>query len=123
LLTADADSVVEAALACAASPAVLKVGHHGSASSSGALFLARVRPVRAAISCGAHNPYGHPTPATLARLALVGAVVDRTDVDGALWYELDPHGVRRLEWRTGEPWRDRSASAPAAGAVTAPRER
>jgi competence protein ComEC len=123
LLTADADSVVESALACSTAPAVLKVGHHGSGSSSGAAFLARVQPVHAVISCGARNPYGHPTPGTLARLAAVGAIVERTDFAGGLWYELDGAGARRLDWRAGAPRASSSPSAPAAGGVSAPRER
>jgi competence protein ComEC len=115
LLTADADSSVEAVLAGVPAPAVLKAGHHGSGSSSGAAFLARVRPLCVAISCGARNPYGHPAPGTLARLASVHATVDRTDVEGALWYELDDAGVRRIDWRAGPPG---PASRPGAARVT-----
>jgi len=122
LLTADADSTIEAALACAPAPAVLKAGHHGSGSSSGTAFLDRVRPLRVAISCGARNPYGHPAPGTLARLARVGARVDRTDLEGALWYELGEAGVRRLDWRAGEPRAPGRALAAAAGPPRAPRE-
>jgi competence protein ComEC len=122
LLTADADSNVEASLACAPRPAVLKAGHHGSGSSSGMAFLDRLRPLHAAISCGAHNPYGHPTPGTVARLAAIGAIVDRTDRDGALWYELDEAGVRRLDWRAGEPRSGRRPLAAAAGPPAATRE-
>jgi competence protein ComEC len=114
-------------LACAPGPAVLKAGHHGSGSSTGAAFLARVRPLHAAVSCGARNPYGHPAPATLARLAAAGAIVDRTDREGALWYELDASGVRRLDWRSGQPWArarfgpGRVGLPPAGGSPRAPR--
>ena len=52
---------------------VLKVAHHGSRTSSTEPFLATVHPAIAVISAGEGNPYGHPTPATLARLASVGA--------------------------------------------------
>jgi competence protein ComEC len=124
LLTADADSNVELALECAPVPAVLKAGHHGSGSSSAATFLARLRPLRVAVSCGARNPYGHPAPGTLARLAGVAAIVDRTDHDGALWYELGEAGVRRLDWRAGEPGTGARAGGgfvPAAGSPRAPR--
>ena len=100
---------------------MLKAGHHGSASSSGAQFLARLRPEHAAISCGAHNPYGHPHALALARLLASGAMLERTDVEGALWYEFDAHGVRRLDWRHGEPWRTCVDRGPACGAVTAAR--
>lgn len=101
LLTADADSVVEAALAFGTPLALLKVGHHGSGSSSGASFLARARPRRATISVGRRNAYGHPHPGALARLTLSGAALDRTDREGCLWYEVSDAGVRKLDWRAG----------------------
>lgn len=47
----------------------LKVGHHGSDTSSGEAFLAQVQPEYAAISCGADNSYGHPAKETLDKLA------------------------------------------------------
>ncbi len=121
LLTADADSIVEAQLFYEERPAVLKAGHHGSGSSSGAAFALRAQPMRAAISCGAGNPYGHPHPGALARLRAAGAIIDRTDDDGALWYEFRDGGVRRLDWRSGEPWLTDVRRAPACGPVTAAR--
>ena len=48
---------------------VLKVGHHGSATSSSANFLKKVDPTYAVISCGMDNKYGHPTPKTEAQLS------------------------------------------------------
>ncbi|MGW1872126.1 ComEC/Rec2 family competence protein [Streptomyces sp. NPDC001975] len=62
---------------------VLKVAHHGSAYQDPQL-LRLVAPRVALISCGADNPYGHPAPDTVARLRAAGAVVLRTDRDGAL---------------------------------------
>jgi competence protein ComEC len=121
LLTADADSVVELQLVVAESPAVLKAGHHGSGSSTGAAFVLRLRPGRAIISCGAGNSYGHPHPGALARLGAAGVVADRTDHDGALWYEFRAGGMRRLDWRYGEPWRVRVRQPPACGPASAPR--
>lgn len=122
LFTADVDSVVEASLAPAVPVALLKVGHHGSASSTGAGFLARARPCVAAVSVGERNVYGHPSPATLARLGAVHAAIERTDREGALWYELDAQGLRRLDWRNGEEGRRRAPAGPAcAGPGAAPR--
>lgn len=123
LLTADADSVVEAMLVVSPRPALLKAGHHGSGSSNGAEFTARLAPERVAISVGAHNPYGHPHPVALAHLLASGACIERTDRDGALWYEFGAGGVRRLDWRRGEPWRERIERAPACGGATAARAR
>jgi len=111
LLTADADSLVEASLAFAPGLAVLKAGHHGSGSSSGAAFVARARPARALVSVGRRNAYGHPHPLALVRLGSAGAAIDRTDREGAVWYELSANGVRRLDWRAGEPWRVARARA------------
>lgn len=62
---------------------VLKVAHHGSAYQDPDL-IRRVAPRLALISCGADNPYGHPAPSTVAALRAMGAVVLRTDLDGAL---------------------------------------
>ncbi|WP_105974492.1 ComEC/Rec2 family competence protein [Streptomyces geranii] len=62
---------------------VLKVAHHGSAYQDPDLIRAAA-PRLALISCGADNTYGHPAPSTVAALRDGGAVVLRTDVDGAL---------------------------------------
>ncbi|MFD5270710.1 ComEC/Rec2 family competence protein [Streptomyces sp. NPDC058335] len=62
---------------------VLKVAHHGSAYQDPDLLRA-VAPRLALISAGADNPYGHPAPSTVAALRATGAVVLRTDRDGAL---------------------------------------
>jgi competence protein ComEC len=99
VLLADADSAVESALEVAPPIALLKAGHHGSGSSSGAAFLTRARPAQAIVSCGRRNPFGHPAPGALARLAAAGVVVHRTDREGALWFDVGPEGVRRVEWR------------------------
>ncbi|WP_410092557.1 ComEC/Rec2 family competence protein, partial [Streptomyces sp. uw30] len=62
---------------------VLKVAHHGSAYQDPEL-IRRAAPRLALISCGEDNPYGHPAPGTVAALRAQGAVVLRTDEDGAL---------------------------------------
>ncbi|AWK08617.1 ComEC/Rec2 family competence protein [Streptomyces spongiicola] len=62
---------------------VLKVAHHGSAFQHPAL-LAAARPRLALISCGRGNPYGHPSARTVAALRSQGALVLRTDRDGAI---------------------------------------
>ena len=62
---------------------VLKVAHHGSAHQDAAL-LRGARPRFALISCGADNPYGHPSARTVEALTRGGARVLRTDRDGAI---------------------------------------
>ncbi len=68
---------------------VLKVAHHGSATATTAAFLAALRPRIAVISVGWGNVYGHPAPATLARLLDAGAQVFRTDLDGSVEISTD----------------------------------
>lgn len=62
----------------------LKVGHHGSYSSSTAEFLSKVRPKDAYISLAAGNSYNHPHQVALDRLAAIGAEVHRTDKQGTM---------------------------------------
>lgn len=75
---------------------VLKVAHHGSAYQD-ARLLDRLRPRIALISCGADNPYGHPAPRTLAALRSAGALVRRTDRNGALAVTGSPEGEGRQQ--------------------------
>ncbi|HEY8077007.1 MAG TPA: DNA internalization-related competence protein ComEC/Rec2, partial [Labilithrix sp.] len=68
---------------------VLKVGHHGSRTSSTPAFLEAVAPRVAVISCGVRNRFGHPHASTLVALAAAGARVYRTDRDGAVVVTTD----------------------------------
>ena len=61
---------------------LLKVGHHGSDSSTSYAFLRAVAPQAAVISAGAGNPYGHPSQAVLSRLRDAGTSLYRTDLQG-----------------------------------------
>ena len=72
---------------------VLKVGHHGSKYSSGTAFLKAIDPKYAVIEVGAGNPYGHPAPATVARLEEIGSKVYRTDRDGNIVMTSDGRGI------------------------------
>jgi competence protein ComEC len=112
-LAADVDSAVEPALR-PGPLALLKVAHHGAGSSTGAAFLARARPREAVISCGRRNPFGHPHPATLERLARSGARVHRTDRHGTVWFELGEDGARVVTWRSGRLAPAREARGPPA---------
>jgi competence protein ComEC len=73
---------------------VLKVGHHGSRSSTAATFLDHLAPRVALISVGAGNMFGHPAPDVLARLAASDVHTFRTDRHGALIVETDGRVVR-----------------------------
>jgi competence protein ComEC len=77
---------------------VLKVAHHGSDDAGLGSLLDRTRPSLAVISVGEDNPYGHPTPATLATLSAHGVPILRTDRDGTIVLDVSPDSV---EVRTG----------------------
>lgn len=68
---------------------VLKVGHHGSSTSSSAPFLDAVRPRIALVSVGAGNSYGHPSEAVMHDLRDRGATVLRTDQLGTIVVRTD----------------------------------
>jgi competence protein ComEC len=101
LLASDIEAAAEHALVDRGAPlaaTVLKVAHHGAATSSTAPFLRAVRPAVAVISVGARNAYGHPNPGALARLAAVGARVFRTDQHGAIVLDTDGRTLTITRW-------------------------
>lgn len=73
---------------------ILKVGHHGSKTSSMEDFLKAVSPQVAVIQVGRKNRYGHPTQEVLDRLASVGAKILRSDLDGDVRIESDGAGYK-----------------------------
>lgn len=87
LITGDAEWEAEHDLLDAGidvSADVLRVGHHGSNTSTGYQFLRAVAPTYAVISVGADNIYGHPDEETLSRLADADVSVFRTDQLGTI---------------------------------------
>lgn len=72
---------------------VLKVGHHGSFTSTCNAWLAEVDPSIAAICVGAGNPYGHPHDEVVNRLLDRGITIYRTDLDGTFYISSDGQGV------------------------------
>ncbi len=68
---------------------VLKVGHHGSYSSTGAAFLQAVAPRYGVISLSSDNPYGYPHKEPMARLQGAGVAVYRTDTQGTVVARTD----------------------------------
>lgn len=68
---------------------VLKVGHHGSSTSTSQAFLDAVNPTYAVISCGKDNSYGHPHSETLTKLASAEVEVFRTDELGDIYCTSD----------------------------------
>jgi competence protein ComEC len=78
---------------------VLKVGHHGSHTSSTQAFLDAVRPVFAIVSVGQDNSYGHPHADVIDRLLDHNAVVYRTDLDGLVSIRTDGRRFHVQSWR------------------------
>jgi competence protein ComEC len=78
---------------CDLSATVLKVGHHGSDTSTTYPFLREIMPQYAVISCGTGNSYGHPHDDLLSRLRDAGVIVYRTDMQGTITCTSDGYSV------------------------------
>lgn len=98
LLTGDVEKEAETVLrydhAGSLRADVLKVPHHGGASSSTPKFLDLVRPRVALVSCGRGNPFGHPSPSVIGELRARGALVLRTDIDGTVVLRVENGQLR-----------------------------
>lgn len=78
---------------------VLKVGHHGSTTSSSLTFLQQVKPEYSIISVGKDNDYGHPKQEIIKRLQQVGSNIYRTDELGTIQVQTDG---KNIQIRNGE---------------------
>ncbi len=98
LLEGDAEAPVERQMVDTGSLAagLLKVGHHGSRTSTIPSFLAAVHPSYAVISVGRHNPFGHPRMSILDELGTAHVHVYRTDTLGLSSFLLDGKTIRPL---------------------------
>jgi competence protein ComEC len=76
----------------------VKIGHHGSLTSSTVGFLRKTRPQHAVISVGENNRFGHPAPIIIRRLQALGATVHRTDQSGAVVFRSDGKTLRQIHW-------------------------
>lgn len=96
LLTGDAGNSTENRLMKEKIPLdcdVLKVGHHGSSSSTSKKFLEATTPQYAAISCGKNNQYSHPHTETLGRLKNEKIKVFRTDLNGDITFTVENNNI------------------------------
>ena len=89
LFTGDAEKLSENEITADVSADVLKVGHHGSSTSSSDKFIKRVNPEYAVISCGEGNSYGHPHKETIKTLNKYDIEVFRTDTMGTIIAQTD----------------------------------
>lgn len=99
LLSGDLSTAFESRLALRYGDAlrsdILKLGHHGSRTSSGPLWLSAVRPETAIISASAENRYGHPHQEVLKRLELGGIPYLSTGSDGSIVFRTNGTDFRR----------------------------
>ncbi len=89
LFMGDAETLSENEVTCNVDADVIKVGHHGSDSSSGIEFVKKVSPEYAIIMVGEGNSYNHPYQSIIDRYENVGAKVLRTDLDGNIVCDSD----------------------------------
>lgn len=78
---------------------VLKVGHHGSVTSSSANFVQKVKPTFAIISVGRYNKFGQPSPLVIENLKAHNVKIQRTDHAGAVIMRSDGASIERVRWR------------------------
>lgn len=108
LLTGDIERAAEASLVEKKVTAdVLLVPHHGSRTSSSRAFIDAVGPRWAVVAAGYRNRFGHPSDEVLERYRAAGALVARTDRDGAVHVLLQKRGLKmeRERQRVARYWR------------------
>lgn len=110
LFTADAEREAELRMVSEYSSllksTVLKVGHHGSDTSSSYLFLREVMPECAVISVGSDNTYGHPHETVLSRLRDAEVNVMRTDLNGSIVMHSDGLSITYSSDRNDAFWEE-----------------
>ena len=102
LFTGDAEKEAENDILLSGKPLFsngIKIGHHGSTTSSTLPFLKKVMPEQAVISVGAHNKYHFPSPIIIQRLQILGATVHRTDKEGAVIFRSDGKKLKKVKWK------------------------
>jgi competence protein ComEC len=118
MLEGDAEAPIENAMLAESGlqSTLLKVGHHGSITSTRPEFLARVAPQWAVISCGLHNRYGHPRQEVLEELQAAKIRTFRTDLNGITCFRLDGKTVEPeplCETDSAQSWRSATIGSTA----------
>ncbi len=105
LLEGDAEAPTEQAMLAETGleSTVLKVGHHGSITSTRPAFLARLAPQWAVISCGLHNHFGFPRQEVLEELQAARVRTYRTDINGVSCFQLDGKSAHADSSCSGQP--------------------
>ena len=93
LFMGDAEETIENEILTDVKADVIKVGHHGSDTSSGESFVSRVRPKYAIIMVGTNNRYDHPYQSIIDRWKNIGATIYRTDLNGNIIITSDGNTI------------------------------
>jgi competence protein ComEC len=102
LCMGDAEKEAEAQLiqtACSLDADIIKIGHHGSQSSSSPEFLEQIRPDHAIISVGKRNRFNHPDQRTISVLNSMDVQIHRTDLDRAVIFHSDGYRLKQVQWK------------------------
>jgi len=78
---------------------ILKIGHHGSKSSSSQVFIDQVSPKIGLISAGLNNSFGHPTKLIIDRFTSSDVKLYRTDLEGAIIFQSNGKLFTKINWR------------------------
>lgn len=78
---------------------LLKIGHHGSSTSSSDKFIDAVNPKLGLISAGLNNKFNHPSKLVLNKYKKRNVYISRTDYEGAIIYSSDGENIDRINWR------------------------
>ena len=78
---------------------LIKVGHHGSNTSTSDMFLNYIQPLVSVVSVAENNKFGHPSPKTLQRLQGYNSKTYLTSKHGALVFEIGQNYIKKLNWK------------------------
>jgi competence protein ComEC len=78
---------------------ILKIGHHGSSTSTSEALLKKVNPLLALISVAKKNKFKHPSPRTLERLRINGIKTYQTSQEGAVIFRIGPERISKFFWK------------------------
>jgi competence protein ComEC len=78
---------------------VLKIGHHGSITSTREKILTIIDPELAVVSVGESNKFSHPSPVVMERLEDYQIEIHRTDYSGALCLQSDGNSYWKKSWK------------------------
>ncbi|MBM4158881.1 MAG: DNA internalization-related competence protein ComEC/Rec2 [Ignavibacteria bacterium] len=78
---------------------ILKISNHGGEASSSIPFLVKTNPQYSVISCGLYNRYDNPSDLIIGRLTKINTQIFRTDLDGAVIFELKDEEIEPVKWK------------------------